>query len=193
MSPTVRYLTHPQVLIEPLKDRRLWSLNSVGSSRVARLASRLGILKQTRHVISSPETMALETACPLSDALGTVVHSRARFCEIDRSATGLLRERELERMAADFFSRPQKSIRGWETAVAAQRRIIDEVDASLDQRLNGDVLFVGHSVVGTLLLCSLSECPIDQVMCPEPGGGFWFEFDSQSRQLLCDWQPMEAL
>jgi broad specificity phosphatase PhoE len=193
MSPTVRYLTHPQVLKEPLKDGRSWSLNSVGASRVARLASRLSTLRLTRHVSSSAETTAVDTARPLATALGVDVDIHETMSEVDRTATGSLSEREFERTATDFFSRPQKSIRGWEAASAAQERIMSAVDACLNVRLEGDVLIVGHWSVGTLLFCGLSGHSIDQNLTPDPGGGFWFEFDSQSRLPAGGWRPMEAL
>lgn len=193
MSSTVRYLTHPQVLREPLKDSRSWSLNSVGATRVARLASRLGTLRLTRHVSSSAETTALDTARPLATALGIDVDIHDNMGEVDRTSTGFLSEREFERTATDFFSRPQKRIRGWEPAYAAQERIMSAVDACLSVRLNGDVLIVGHWSVGTLLFCGLSGQSIDQNLTPDPGGGFWFEFDSQLRLPAGGWRPMEAL
>lgn len=188
----VRYLTHPQVLIEPLKDIRSWSLNSVGAARIANLASRLGRLSRTRHVISSSETKAFETARPLANALGTQVDIREKTHEINRSSTGFLSEREFERVAADFFSQPDKSVQGWETASAAQQRIMSEVEACLKEQLDGDVLIVGHGGVGTLLFCGLSGLPIDRSFDQDPGGGFWFEFDSETRRPLRGWRPMEA-
>ncbi|MBM3606027.1 MAG: histidine phosphatase family protein [Alphaproteobacteria bacterium] len=194
MPATVRYLTHPQVLIEPLKDVRTWSLNLVGSERVSALAAQLGSLSGTRRVVSSDETKALETAFPLAVTLGVELEVRPRMHENDRSATGFLPPEEFEAVADRFFAEPARSVRGWETAEDAQRRIMAEVDACLAGPQEGDVLFVGHGGVGTLLFCALSGIRIDRRFDQGPrGGGCWFEFDFQGRRPPQGWQPMEAL
>lgn len=194
MPGLARYLTHPQVLIEPLKDVRRWSLNSVGSARVSALAARLGVLSQTHRVISSDETKALETAEPLALALGVELEVRERMHENDRSATGFLPPEEFEKVADKFFAEPSRSVLGWETAEAAQHRIVAEIDACLDGPQDGDVLFVGHGGVGTLLYCALSDVGIDRRFDQGPGGGgCWFEFSLALRKPLRGWQPMEAL
>jgi broad specificity phosphatase PhoE len=194
MPITVRYLTHPQVLIQPAKDVRRWSLNPVGGARVSALAAKLGALSNTGRVISSDETKALETARPLAVALGVELEIRPRMHENDRSATGFLPPEEFEQVADQFFANPGKSVRGWETAKDAQRRIVEEVNAALAGPQSGDVLFVGHGGVGTLLFCALSGHDIDRRFDQGPGGGgCWFEFDLQDRQPMQGWQPMEAL
>lgn len=194
MPQIVRYLTHPQVLMEPLKDVRAWSLNEVGSKRVATLAARLGSLAGTRRVVSSDETKAIETATPLAAALGVPLEIRPRMRENDRSATGFLEPPEFEVVADQFFAEPAKSVRGWETAEDAQRRIVAELEACLAGPQDGDILFVGHGGVGTLLFCALSGIGIDRRFDQGPGGGgCWFAFDSQVRRPQCGWQPMEAL
>jgi broad specificity phosphatase PhoE len=194
MSAFVRYLTHPQVLIDPLKDVRRWSLNSVGSARVSALAARLGVLSQTHRVISSDETKALETAEPLALALGVKLEVRAQMHENDRSATGFLPPEEFEKVADKFFAEPSRSVCGWEKAKAAQGRILAEVDACLESPQDGDVLFVGHGGVGTLLFCALAGLDIDRRFDQGPGGGgCWFEFSLVGRKPLQGWQPMEAL
>lgn len=194
MSGIARYLTHPQVLIDPAKDVPLWSLNPVGNARVAALASDLGLLSDTRRVISSDEIKALETARPLAVALGVELEIRPRMHENDRSATGFLPPEEFEDVANQFFANPSTSIRGWETAQDAQKRIMGEVDACLAAPTDGDVLFVGHGGVGTLLFCALSGNPIDRRFDQGPGGGgYWFQFDIERRKPLRGWQPMERL
>lgn len=58
----------------------------------------------------------------------------------------------------------------------------------------GDVLFVGHGAVGTLLFCALSRIKIDRRFDQgSGGGGCWFGFDLHQRQPFQMWQPMEAL
>lgn len=194
MPVSVRYLSHPQVLIEPLRDVRRWSLNSVGRARASALAARLGSLSETRRVISSAETKALETAEPLAKALGVQLEVRPGMHENDRSATGFLPPEEFEQAANAFFAEPFRSFRGWETAEDAQRRILTEVNASLEGPQEGDALFVGHGGVGTLLFCALSCIGIDRRFDQgSGGGGCWFQFDLVERRPLQGWQPMEAL
>ena len=193
MPSIVRYLTHPQVSIDPTRGVQLWSLNDFGSARVRALASNLGSLSDTRRVISSNETKALETARPISLALGVELEVRPRMQENDRSATGFLPVEEFEKVADSFFSNPSQSVHGWETAEAAQRRIVDEVEACLTGHKCGDVLFVGHGGVGTLLFCALLGVDIDRRFDQEPGGGCWFQFEIDSRRPSRRWQPMETL
>lgn len=194
MPVTVRYLTHPQVFIDPSKDVRHWSLNPTGTARIAALAAQLGSLSETKRVISSDEAKALETARPLASALGVDVEVRPRMHENDRRATGFLPPDEFEEVADRFFAEPAKSVRGWETAQDAQRRILAEIDACLEGQQEGDVLFVGHGGVGTLLFCALSGIKIDRRFDQGAGGGgCWFQFELQGRRPLREWQPLETL
>lgn len=194
MTKTIRYLTHPQVLIDPAKNIPDWSLSSVGSARVIALAARPGYLSGTKRVISSAETKALETARPLATALGASLEIRPSMHENDRSATGFLPSDEFERVADEFFANPSLSVRGWETANDAQKRVLEEVETCLNDDAEGDVLFVGHGGVGTLLFCALSGLKIDRRHDQGPGGGgCWFQFDASERQPQRGWQPMESL
>lgn len=194
MPLVVRYLTHPQVIVDPLKDMRRWSLNATGAARVSALAAQPGRLSGTRRVISSDEAKALETAGPVALALGVDVEIRPGMGENDRSATGFLPPAEFERVADEFFARPFDSIRGWETATDAQRRILSEVDDCLAGPQDGDVLLVGHGGVGTLLFCALSGVGIDRRFDQGPGGGgCWFQFGLGDRKPRHGWKQMERL
>lgn len=194
MPRTVRYLTHPQVRIEPEKTVPNWSLNEIGAGRVVALASRPGLLALTRRVVCSNETKAIETAQPIANALGVDLEMRPRMHENDRSATGFLPPEEFENTADAFFANPSQSVRGWETAQDAQRRIVEEVETCLSSPGVGDVPFVGHGGIGTLLFCALSGFAIDRRFDQGPGGGgCWFEFEIEKRKPLGGWQPMEVL
>lgn len=187
------YLSHPQVRIDPAQDVPSWSLSPQGAARVAALAAR-GALAGITRVVSSAEVKALETARPLAASLGCTVEIRPRMHENDRNATGFLPPAEFEAVADRFFAEPQISVRGWETAAAAQARILSEVAACLSDETCGDVLFVGHGGVGTLLLCALLGVPISRAYDQGPGGGGnVFAFRWQPRQALSRWQPMETL
>ena len=193
MSVTVRYLSHPQVLVDPEVEVTEWSLNATGHARVSRLAGS-GALAGTTRIISSGETKALETAAPLADALGCALEVREQMHENDRSATGFLPPAAFEHMADRFFAAPDESAEGWETARAAQMRILAEVEACLADHTEGDVLFVGHGAIGTLLFCALSGFEISRQYDQGPGGGGNFcAFDAAARKPFSGWQPMEML
>ncbi|WP_299919053.1 histidine phosphatase family protein [uncultured Roseobacter sp.] len=188
-----RYLSHPQVQIDPQKEIQLWSLNDTGAARVARLAQS-NALAGTRRIVTSAEVKAVETARPLADALGCALEVRERMHENDRSATGFLPPREFEQVADQFFAEPETSVRGWETARAAQSRIVSEVRACLRDHDEGDVLFVGHGGVGTLLYCHLAGLAIDRAHDQGPGGGgCYFAFPTEMGPPAHPWRPMEQL
>lgn len=194
MPRLARYLTHPDVQIDPLVEIGSWSLNERGASRVAALVQELGALKDTKHVFSSAETKALETATPLASALGASVKVRTGMHENDRSSTGFLPPEEFETVADRFFAEPSASVRGWETAADAQHRIMKETFSCLAEAKDGDVLIVGHGAVGTLLFCALAGQQIDRRFHQgSSGGGCWFEFDIDHPIPSRGWRLMESL
>jgi broad specificity phosphatase PhoE len=187
----VRYLTHPQVVIDPLVPVPDWGLSDVGRARTEVLA-RSGKLAGTVLIVSSAETKATETAAILAPALKAPVLVCERMHENDRSATGFLAPDAFEEAANWFFSHPSESFRGWERALDAQTRIVKEVDDALAEAPSGDVLLVGHGGVGTLLLCALAGLPIARAHDQLPGGGCIFTFDRASRIVHHRWQTIEA-
>ena len=193
MTQIVRYLSHPQVLIDPAKPIPTWSLSEVGAKRVAVLAAS-GALSGTEHVISSTEIKAIETAAPLAEALGCRLVVREAMHENDRSATGFLPPDEFESVADQFFAHPSERVRGWETAKDAQERIVREVQDCLETCSLGDVLIVGHGGVGTLLFCYLSGVQISRRFDQGAGGGgCYFEFLAPSGKPPAGWKPLENL
>lgn len=112
MTRTVRYLTHPQVQIDPAKPVPDWSLNATGAARVAALAADPGALGATRRIVSSAEVKALETARPLALALGLSVEIRPDMHENDRSATGFLPRRNSRRWRISSLPIPRKASGG---------------------------------------------------------------------------------
>ncbi len=186
----VRYLTHPQVRIDPAVPVPSWGLNEVGRARVRALVAA-GWLAGTTQVVASAEQKALDTAEPIAAALGVRMEVRHAMHENDRSATGFLPPEEFERVANDFFARPQQSVRGWERAADAQARIVGEAEAVLARGDDGDVLFVGHGGVGTLLLCHYMQATIDRAHDQPGGGGNYFTMRRADRKVLHTWRPME--
>jgi broad specificity phosphatase PhoE len=93
----------------------------------------------------------------------------------------------------EFFRRPEESVRGWERAVDAQRRIVAATAAVLRMApVDGDVAVVAHGGVGTLLLCHLSGSPIsrDQDQPPTNGGNY-FAVDQTTLRLIHGWRSID--
>ena len=192
MTRVFRYLTHPEVVIDPDVPVPEWGLSEKGRQRT--LAFRGSpLLRDTRSVISSAERKALETAEILAAAIEIEVIVRARSHENDRSATGFLAPAEFESVADAFFATPNISVRGWERAIDAQQRIVSEADQVMRQSAGGDMLMVGHGGVGTLLYCHLAGLDIDRKHDQGAGGGKVFAFDLDRKSILHAWLPMEAL
>ena len=192
MTNVVRYLTHPQVNIDPSIPVPCWGLSEVGKARTEALTVAGG-LSGTTQVISSGERKAIETAEIIAAKLGVEVEVREAMHENDRSATGFLVPDQFEVVANQFFAQPHVSIRGWERAIDAQLRIVGEVEHVLTRNAPGDVLFVGHGGVGTLLYCHYSGLQIDRAHDQPAGGGCFFAFSLLGRRVLHAWRRLEDL
>jgi broad specificity phosphatase PhoE len=192
MTVHIRYLTHPQVKIEPAVPVPSWGLSDVGRMRTEALANA-GWLSETTQIISSGQRKAIETAAIIAGQLKVTVEVRDAMHENDRSTTGFLAPDEFETVADQFFAEPLVSIRGWERAIDAQLRIVREVERVLARNRSGDVLFVGHGAVGTLLFCHYSGLAIDRAHDQPAGGGHYFALIKDRRRVLHPWRRMEDL
>jgi broad specificity phosphatase PhoE len=192
MTVHIRYLTHPQVKIEPAVPVPSWGLSDVGRIRTEALANA-GWLSKTTQIISSGERKAIETAAIIAGLLKVTVEVRDAMHENDRSTTDFLAADEFETVADQFFTHPLVSIRGWERAIDAQLRIVREVERVLARNRSGDVLFVGHGAVGTLLFCHYSGLAIDRTHDQPGGGGHCFTLVRDGRRVLHPWRRMEDL
>jgi broad specificity phosphatase PhoE len=190
--PIVRYLTHPQVQIDPAVPVPQWGLSPIGRTRTGALANA-SWLASTTQIVCSGERKAIETAEIIASQLGLMIEIREAMHENDRSATGFLKPAEFEEVADRFFAQPHLSVRGWERAVDAQARIVREAEAVLARNRLGDILFVGHRAVGTLLLCHCSGQAIDRIHDQPAGGGHCFAFAREGRRVLHAWRRMEEL
>lgn len=190
MAHRVRYLTHPQVQIDPAVPVPQWRLSDVGRARTRAAAGSFG---GTTRIFASEERKAVDTAEIIGAALGVPVEIRPAMHENDRSATGFLPPPEFEATADRFFAEPAISTRGWERALDAQRRIVAVVEAVLSDAPTGDTLLVGHGAVGTLLYCHYAYLAIDRAHDQLAGGGNVFAFvHDRTRRVLHPWQPMDA-
>lgn len=188
---TAYFLTHPDVVIDPAVPVPDWPLSPRGRQRMTQ-ALALPWVSSIRTVWSSAERKSRDGAEMLAAHLGLPVIELAGLGENDRSSTGYLPRAAFEAMADLFFARPQESIRGWERAVDAQRRILAAIDHVLAD-CAGDVAIVAHGGVGALLLCHLHGETISRVhdQPPEHGGNY-FAFDIPTRQLRHGWRPIDA-
>ncbi len=192
MPRTLRYLTHPQVNIDPGVPVPEWGLSDIGRARTVAICGSPS-LAATKHIVSSAERKALETAAIVAEFLRVDVQVREKMHENDRSATGFLEPSQFETVADHFFAEPDRSIRGWERAIDAQSRIVKEVAKILTALQSGDILLVGHGGVGTLLYCHFAKEPIARSFDQPAGGGCYFSFDLDSGQILHPWKTMEEL
>lgn len=180
------YLTHPQVEIDPAVPVPDWGLSEAGFRR-ARAGAVLPAFAGVRHVVSSAERKARQTAEIFAGHLSLAVVVDVAMHENDRSATGFLPPPEFEAVADRFFASPDESVRGWERARDAMTRIVGRVRAHLDRVPIGEtVLFVGHGGVGTLLKCHVGGYEIDRRHDQPPGGGGCFFMFPRTALGSCD-------
>lgn len=188
----VHFLTHPEVLIDPLVPIPDWPLSPRGLSRARAMLGQPWV-GDIRAVFASTERKARDMAEILAGHLGLAFTSFEELGENDRSATGYLPPPEFEATADAFFAQPETSIRGWERAVDAQARIVAAVTRVLASAPAGDLAIVAHGGVGALLLCHLKGVPIrraeDQ---PGQGGGQGFRFTRDGWHLWEGWRPIEG-
>jgi len=187
----IRYITHPQVRIDFDRPVTAWGLSDVGRTRAARLLEQPWVSAIGR-VITSDENKAIETARLLAARLGIEAEVRSRVGENDRSATGPLPAAEFERLADQFFARPHERIRGWESAIEAQLRIVTELADLLNAAQSFDLAVIGHGGVGTLWYCHLAGLPIDR-RYDQPSQGHYFSIDLSTGRPAHAWRPIDKL
>ncbi len=188
----VYFITHPDVVIDPAIPVPLWPLSALGRKRM-RAALALPWMRRIGAIFSSRERKAIDAAEIIAEALVLPLTTMPGLNENDRSATGYLPRAEFEALADEFFAKPAISVRGWERAIDAQRRIVTAFDAVVQTApIQGDVAIVSHGAVGTLLQCALEEIPIsrehDQ---PAGNGGYYYAIDTATRLLRHGWLPID--
>ncbi|MEW1960751.1 histidine phosphatase family protein [Kineococcus sp. NPDC059986] len=186
-------VTHPEVAVDPARPVPQWSLSAAGRERLHRLVV-LPWVRTAGFVASSAERKALQTAQAVAAAAGRDVHVEEELGENDRSATGFVPPERFEVLADAFFADPEVSVEGWETAAAAQARIVGAVDRVLDLAArtvppSGSVVIATHGGVGTLLQCALRGVPVSRSL-DQPGQGSWFTVDTADRRVLHGWRRL---
>jgi len=121
---SVFFITHPEVAVDPLIPVPQWKLSPRGIARVHRMLEQDWVA-EIKYIVASEERKATDTAELLAGHLALNYATRAELGENDRAATGYLPREEFEATADLFFNQPDRSVRGWEPARAAQTRIVD--------------------------------------------------------------------
>jgi broad specificity phosphatase PhoE len=191
--PTAYFITHPDVIIDPAIPVPAWPLSPRGRARMQAALARPWV-RNIGALHASTERKAIDTAAILADGLGLSFSTMAALGENDRSATGYLPKPAFEALADQFFASPDQTIRGWERAIDAQRRIAAAVHAILDSAPAGtDIAIVSHGGVGALLMCALEAAPISRAHDQPAGqGGFYFPIDTGTRLIRHGWTPIDG-
>jgi broad specificity phosphatase PhoE len=191
--PVVYFITHPDVVIDPNVPVPRWPLSERGRERMRALLAQPWV-PEVGAVFSSTEQKAIDGAAILAQHLGLGSEQVEALGENDRSSTGYLPGDEFQRVADEFFARPEESVRGWERAVDAQQRIVDAVQPlAAAHASKAAIAVISHGGVGTLLLCRLLQQPISR-RNEQPGrsGGNYFTFEAPSLRLLHAWKDIGA-
>lgn len=194
----LRYISHPDVVQDPQVPVPQWRLSERGLKRAETMLEVQPWVAGLGRVVSSAETKAQMMAEVLANHLGVAVETRPGLGETDRSATGYVSAQRHDDLARRFFGDPIESADGWETAVAAQERVVralaDLIAAPPISDQGGvavDIAVIGHGGVGTLLRCHLAGLPIDQCH-DQPGQGHFWSFDRTTGAVLHDWMAIDA-
>jgi broad specificity phosphatase PhoE len=165
------FVTHPEVVIDPTVPVPRWPLSALGRRRMTEFANRLADAG-VNAVWSSDEQKALDGAVILAETLRVPQHVDAGLGENGRESTGYIAPPEFWEVVAEFFAHPDRSVRGWEAASDAQRRIVAAVGRVSAAAGEGITVIVSHGGVGRLLRAHLQGVPIGQEHAPSnPGGG----------------------
>ena len=185
----LRYVSHPEVEIDPDVPVPRWGLNDVGRARALRMLDQPWI-GDVGAVICSDEQKALDTAAIVGAHLELEPDIRPSTHENLRA--GYLPETEFQAAADQFFARPTESVHGWERAIDAQTRILDALADVIDAPPAHDVMVIGHGGVGTLLLCALAGWDIDR-RHDQPRAGQHHCVDLDARRLVHAWRPIDVI
>ena len=185
---TIRFVAHAEVEIDPMIPVPEWSLSETGRARHRAHAEHLSHSGYApAEIWTSPERKAREAAEILAAVLRVELKIDPDLAENDRSSTGYLPKDEFEAMADRFFAEPEVSVRGWERAADAQRRIwaaLRRIDADNRHRL-----VIAHGGVGALSMSRALGKPISRAFDqPGRGGGCEFLLETDPASLVQGWR-----
>lgn len=186
------FLTHPEVVIDPTVPVPQWPLSTIGRWRMEQFAKGFHGW-DLAAVYSSDEQKALDGARIVAERLGLPHRVDPDLGENDRSSTGYVPPPRFWEIVDQFFGQPDESVLGWETARAAQTRIVSAIQRlSAAEDPGRDVLVVSHGGVGRLLAAALTGVPIGEEIKPaHPGGGCWLEIEREGLEVVGDWRAIQ--
>lgn len=184
----LRYISHPEVAIDPEVPVPRWGLSEKGKTRGLALCEQPW-MTEVRRVVTSPETKALELASIVAERLELPINIRPETGETDRSSTGYVPPDQHERLADAFFGSPLESVSGWERAIDVQTRMIDALADLLDSSRN--TVVIGHGGAGTLWYCALAGLPINRSH-DQPGAGHYWSYDLEEGTMSHGWKPIDG-
>lgn len=194
----LRYVSHPEVVIDPDVPVPEWGLTETGRQRVETMCTQPWIAG-VGCIISSGETKALEAAWIIARVTGLDIDMRPGTGETDRSSTGYVPIAEHDALSVQFFGQPRISAQGWERAIDVQSRVARELADVLepdvdetDGRIDRDVLIVGHGGAGTLLYCQLAGEDI-HAWQDQPSPGHYWAYDLATRRMLHPWRAIDDI
>jgi len=189
----ILFITHASVIVNPKLPVPDWGLSNNGKERHI-LFNSCPEIENITAVYSSYEQKAIDGGMILSNFLGLELKKVESLKENDRSSTGFLFEEEFQITANLFFAKPNKSVRGWESAIDAQNRIVATVETiMLNDKSDGDIAIVAHGGIGTLLLCFILGKEISrQYDQPPNGGGNFFTFYKDNFEMIHDWRDISS-
>jgi broad specificity phosphatase PhoE len=185
----IYFISHPEVTVDKSIPITEWDLSPEGLERLGQLLEKPWI-PEIDAVYASNEKKAITTAKHIAERLHLPVTYMEELGETNRSSTEFLEPNEFEQTADAFFAHPDQNVRGWESAISAQKRIVAAIEVILRETREGEnIAIVSHGGVGSLLISHLKGTPIDRAE-DQPGQGHYFVFERATKRLLHTWQPI---
>jgi broad specificity phosphatase PhoE len=143
-------IRHAQVVVDPNESADQWRLTPEGEADAAALRKRPEIAS-ARRFFSSPEPKALATAAKVASGRPVITVHDLR--ELDRHAAGWLGDAgDYSSMVVQMLHHPDVSIRGCETAVHAQSRIVQTIGDLARRNPYEPIGVVSHGIVLAMYL-----------------------------------------
>ena len=143
-------IRHSAVAQNPELASKLWRLSENGRFLAKSLVPKIAPHYPTQ-IITSSEAKAAETGQIIADEFGIPCQTAPDLHEHDRANTPYFATKEAFAAAVSrFFQQPGDLVLGRETAVQAQTRFVNAVNAVMTAHPTGNIAIVTHGTVLTL-------------------------------------------
>lgn len=122
----------------------------------AQCLARHALWRRVSVIYSSDESKATATARVVASQTGIAWQTRACLGELDRTAFQPPDKAAYRSAVARMLSNPDRSIRGWETRAAAERRIVTCLEQLVLETRDVPMAIISHGLVLTLLVDHLA-------------------------------------